>query len=215
MTVTKQKRWSIVTYKNDGWTHKAIKKKLGISNREILLWWSRFCATGDVKNSSKSGRPKITSEATDQEIINKAKTDDGNTSNQIKSSLTTTNTSPSRHTISRRLKEVGSTYKFPGKKPVLSEKNRKKGLEWSKNLLDHDFTRTVISDEKVFYLDKRDGRVCCVPGGYNVRRTRKSTVKLHVWGAITRSFKSPLKTISSKLNTRGYQKILKEELMPF
>ena len=215
MTISKAKRWSIVTYKNDGWDHKTIRKNLSINNKTLLLWFNRYQTPGDVKTVSKAGRPRATSNIIDQQIINLGQLDEGNSKNETKSSIDTFNTGPSTKTITRRLKEVGSDFRFPSKAPVVSEKNKKKRVAWSNKHLDHDFKKTVISDEKVFCLNKRDGRVWCVPSGYNHRRTRKSNVKMHIWGAITRTGKSQLEHITNRVKASDYQKILNENLIPF
>ena len=215
MTITYEKRWSIIRYKKDQWSNKAIRKKLDINNHTLLKWWNRYQQTGDVRRVDNQGRARVTTTATDNEIVSLVKEQPEKTSSKLQQQINSSNKSPSTRTVRRRLREGGGNYSFPKKAPHLTLKNKEKRLQWCKKSHNHDFNKTIFSDEKVFYLNKRDGRVWILPGGNNQRKTTKSTVKMNVWGAITRYEKSNLCHITSNINAIKYQEVLKKNMLPF
>ena len=123
------------------------------------------------------------------------------------------NVSP--QTVRRRLREQGAHYKHPYKAPTLSENNRIKRIDWSKRYQKHDWYRTVFTDEKIFYLGNETGRVWIVPGGDNVRKTKKARFKLHIWGGISYQGKTDLHEFQGRVTSQSYQKCLSSTFMKY
>ena len=105
-------------------------------------------------------------------------------------------------------------------KPILSEKNKKERIVYAIKHLkdDFDWSKWINSDEKKFNLDGPDGFHSfwafddlppeIFSKDYNVRKS------VMVWWAIWSTRKSELKEVKKKSNSKDYQEILEDALLP-
>ena len=121
----------------------------------------------------------------------------------------------STSTIRRRMKEFGAWFGRPTVQPEVSENNRKRKLQWAKDHKQHDWWKTIFSDEKYFVLGKENGRIWCFPSCDNARRSKKGRASLHIWGAISSKGKSELVIIKNTMNRWKYINIMDNNMMNF
>jgi hypothetical protein len=164
--------------------------------------------------AERSGRPRKTIPEDDDKIFNSAKSYQKEGSPKVQKVMQDENIQISISTITRRLNEQGARYKHPSYAPKLTNTNIKKRLQWALKNRTHHWKRIIFSDEKVFYFGKETGRVWCIPGADNSRKTTKARFKIHVSGGMSYQALTELKEIDGNVNTHNFQKILTEKFLP-
>lgn len=222
--IQEQLRKKVIEIYQSGKGYKAISKALGIQRttvRAIIHKWRRH---GTVVNLPRSGRPpKITPRA-QRRLIQEVTKDPTTTSKELQASLASVKVSVHASTIRKRLSKNGLHGRVPRRKPLLSKKNIKARLNFSKTHLDdpQDFWDNILwTDETKVELFGR-----CV--SHYIWRKRNTafqkkniipTVKygggsVMVWGCFAASGPGRLAVINGTMNSAVYQEILKENVRP-
>ena len=139
------------------------------------------------------------------------KTNKYSTSTEIKEELSKKNINVSKNTIVNVLHEINFSYKKPVDKPLLTEKQILKRIEWCNKYLDFNWDNVKFTDEASIWigftgkrwvdLDNDDFNLCV-----------KYPFKVHIWGSVSVNFKREIYVFTEILTGIKYIDILKENL---
>lgn len=173
--------------------------------------------------AQRSGRPKKLSERDDRQIIKIIKKNPKSTINEVIQELDKLNISVSDKTIRNTLHSKNYYGRKAIKKPLISEKNRKKRLGWCnfRKFWNEEWNKIIFSDEsrfEIFQNDSNDWVWRKPEQKYNIEclnPTVKKSDGIMVWGCFTKNKMGPLILIDGTLNAEKYIKILGQYLIPF
>lgn len=115
---------------------------------------NRYKKTESHENLKRSGRKRITSAREDRQLVRTSLKNRKKTSFELTADLFgSTEKKVSARTVRRRLQNAGLKGCKARKKPWLSDKNKKKRLQWCmehKNFTEEDWSNIVWSDESNF-----------------------------------------------------------------
>ena len=150
-------RGQIIAHHNDGLSQRKIAEKMKCSRCAVQTTLKRFMATKDVKTAQRSGRKKCTTSCEDRSLIRQSLRNRRKTSSELAAEFNEeTDAKISARTVRRRLVDHGLRGCKARKKPFISETNKKKCLQWAKNL--SEWTREQWS--KVIWSDESNYEVC-------------------------------------------------------
>jgi transposase len=175
--------------------------------------------------ASRSGRPSALNDRDVRQVKRITKKNRNKPIEQITDSVNESlSTSICSATVRNYLHEEGYYSRVALRKPFVSGKNRQKRLKWCKERKNWNIEWNYIiwSDESRYTLHQSDGRQrvwrlpkekydvdCLVPtfkhGGGGVM----------VWGCFVNNCLGPLVVIDGKINGKGYQELLRDNLLPF
>lgn len=154
--ISLEKRNRIVGAFDSGTSQNQIAKQYGIPRQtvnDIIHRWKQF---GVVDPLARSGRPKKTTPRMDRAIKFASSKARFNTPRSIGKEVGA-NVSP--RTVARRLNEYGLRARFARRKPLLSQKNIERRLQYAKDHVENQWNGILFSDEKKWKLYGSDGRV--------------------------------------------------------
>ncbi|CAM4833354.1 unnamed protein product [Rotaria magnacalcarata] len=135
MSLPLHKRYEIIFLaKNRHGPHFGINKIaeiLNCSTSTVKRWLSRWKTGKYLDDHIREGRPRVTSEAQDNSIVNAALVIDEPTSQKVQHQLQKHSLNVSERTVRRRLHEAGLQYSLPLSKPLLTSKHRQDRLQWA------------------------------------------------------------------------------------
>jgi transposase len=117
-------------------------------------------------------------------------------------------------TVRRHLIRIGYTSVLPRNKPMLTDEQRLRRLEWANAHLNDDWSRIVFSDETSIQLFGNTVRRWSKDPRNEIKRIPKNRQKIMVWGAISRKGIVGLCMFSGIMNAARYTDILKKNLVP-
>jgi transposase len=120
----------------------------------------------------------------------------------------------SRWTVQRHLKRIGYCSVLPHEKPMLTEDQRRKRLEWARCHKDDDWSRTIFSDETSVQLFRNTVRRWSKYPAGEVKRVPKCRQKVMIWGAIGPNGTIGLCLFRETMTAAKYINILKVNLLP-
>lgn len=195
--------------------------QLGLSNREIArrLRRSEKCIRTYRKNPSNYGknyhgkRPALTTR--DKRRLLRVAGQSTKSCFQLRGQL---NLSASRWSIARCLNSNNLSWRKMLKKPNLSIRHKEDRLNFCRQKMQETWNNVWFSDEKRFTLDGPD---CCSYYWHDVNKetiinpTRQNRGGgLMVWGGVSSRGKTKMCITNNKLNSKGYQDILNDFLLP-
>lgn len=209
---------------NTGTSVTDVARVMGCSRRTIHDLRTRLQQTGTTADRPRSGRPRVTTQAEDRQIVLR------HLRNRFLTATSTRNElfrgRVTAQTIRNRLRTARLHARRPYRGPILTQLHRRQRLRWAQRHLrwtQRDWNRVVFSDESRFALHFADGRVrvwrrrgernaqCCVQ---EVDRFGGGTVM--VWGAFNGHARSRLIVVQGNLTAAGYRdQVLIPELLPF
>jgi transposase len=154
--------------------------------KTVRYWRARWKETKDLSNESKSGRPRSTTVAEDEMILNELEENENPTSETINRGLKRKKVKISSRTVQRRLKEAGYRFSAPLSKPLLTTTHKKRRLEWALSMQNKDWDQIIFSDECTIRLGPIKRWRWQLKGSRKVFRTVKHPGKINVWGCFTR-----------------------------
>ncbi|KAF9420498.1 hypothetical protein HW555_003248 [Spodoptera exigua] len=143
-------RHRIVSLYEDNKTIKEISDQLGISRNTTKLWVQRWGDEGNVQHHKSNGRPKKTTLAQDDEIIETYQRNPFKRTQEVANAHQVSTT-----TIRRRLKSAGLKNRVPARKPLLTDRHKQLRLTFAYAYLNFDFTNVVF----LVFSSSSDGRV--------------------------------------------------------
>ena len=130
--LTDKQKYEIIILREQKYKINDIADKIGINRKTVMLWINSYSKNNNIERKKGSGRKKITSIDEDDYIIDIIENNNDFSLSDIKNTLNEENIILSISTIHRRLLENEYVYKFPIKKPLLTDDHKKK--DWSGQL---------------------------------------------------------------------------------
>lgn len=150
--LTTVERAAIVTLHGVGWTGRDIAEAIKCSEQTVSLWINRWNSTHSLNDADRSGRPRCTTDETDQTISLLSDKQPTLTPKDIKREL---QLPVSSHTISRRLDEIGLFGRVQETEHDLTEFDLQRRLAFANehlNWTEDKWAHVFFSDETHFYL---------------------------------------------------------------
>jgi transposase len=218
--ITYSEKLQIVAWKEGGISSSIIAKKLDRTLRGVNAFLARFAKSGSYEDAKLTGRPRKTTKTDDQHIVIAMKRKRDITAAKIKEDL---GLNIHEQTVRNRIRESGEFQSYwTMKKPWVSEKNRKKRLQWAQehlNWTEKDWRSVIWSDESPFTLFyNRCNRVWRMPGEehkkFSFTGTVKHDTKINVWGCFSFAGVGEFCRIIGNMNAPMYVEILRNYLRP-
>lgn len=217
-----EERSRLIGHLQAGCCVSAVSKTFNISRSSVYRLQGKYGATGTVKDLPRQGRPRVTQEVEDANIVLMHEGEPFKTAVETASEVG----SCSRHTVRRRLLESGLRARRPAVRPMLSAQHRLNRHQWAREHLRwtcEQWSRVLFSDEAAFQVDQKDGRIYC----YRRRNERFSQRNIQevlnkgygtvsVWGGIVGGKKTHLVRINGRLDAQQYiLQVLQPYVVPF
>ena len=165
MEISPTKRAQIVALVNSGQKQIDVAEQLGVSQQLVSLTMKRWRDTDGFDSRRRSGRPRATTAATDRAIKRAVTINPIASSSSIAAALPTP---ISARTVRRRLStECDLKANWPAKKPLLTRKNVKGRMSFSKKFKHY----TAEMWEKVLWSDECNIRLMAATPMYVCRPT--------------------------------------------
>jgi transposase len=218
-SISTEKRSSIISLLNEGYSHRQIQARTGVGKGSI----GRISKEVDGnKENHSGGRPSKLSSRDKQSIIRQitsGKLDNAVQATQFINSTISTPVCP--QTVRNVLKEAGFRSATKKKVPMLKQSHRKQRLEFAQyhaNWTVEDWKRVLWTDETKINRIGSDGKVYVWKqlGELVSDRTTTPTVKhgggnnLMVWGCMGWNGVGKLIEVQGKMNAEQYCEILEE-----
>jgi|1186.fasta_scaffold111665_1 transposase len=222
--LTDFERGEIVGLSKGGSSQREIAQILNHPKSTVGDIIKKYNEQGLTSAASRSGRPKILTERDNRHLIKVVKDNRKDTLEEITEKFNTgMKISVSKRTVQRTLHEKGYSGHAAKKKPLISEKNRKKRYGWCrmrKNWIT-EWEKIIWSDESRYELFNNDSnnwvwrkkderyKVDCL------KPTVKNSIGIMVWGCFCNNKLGPLVLIEGTLNSDRYIELLEEYLLSF
>ena len=142
-----------------GGTPTDLAKMFGTTRKVVYNIKSKYEEHGTLKDRPKSGRPRVTDQQTDEQIV------ETYTTTPMKQVLSySSEVGVSARTVVRRLNSVGLHAHRPALKPKLTENQKVNRLSWAK---EHSrwnraqWSEIFFSDEATYVVDASDRKIRC------------------------------------------------------
>ena len=124
--LTEKQKYEIIILREQNFKINEIADKMNINRKTVMTWINKFQKDNNIERKEGSGRKRKTSDSEDSYIINIIDRNNELSLMDVKNNLKEQNIIISIPTIHRRLIENDYVYKFPIKKPLLTEDHKKK-----------------------------------------------------------------------------------------
>ena len=179
--LTDKQKYEIIVLREQNYKINEIADKMNINRKTVMNWINNYEKNDNVDRKKGSGRKRITSNEDDICIVDIIENNNDLCLSDIKNILKENDINVSIETIRRRLIENEYVYKFPIKKPLLTE-NHKKRLEWCIENSNRNWNNIIFSDESAIKINgfikkkwiKKDTQV--------IEMTIKYPLKVNIWG---------------------------------
>lgn len=210
----------IIEKRKKGESYYNIAKQFHISKSGVFDICNKYKLTGKIENLHRAGAPRRTSRQDDSLIFREIRKNPFISAPEIKNQL---NLSVSTKTIKRRLNDRGVHSRVSRRKPLLSEQNKLKRLNFAKKYINKSisFWKNVIwSDESKFMLisGKQRRNVWRTKGTSLNANNITKTVKhgggsIMVWGCFSWFGTGNLHLVDGIMKADQYIQILRENLL--
>ncbi|CAF3368546.1 unnamed protein product [Rotaria socialis] len=194
--------------------HMDVAKAVHCSTSTVKYCLNRWMESKDLTDSTRSGRPRATTQKQDQRIISLAEEQPFVTAQDVTNQLERRGGAVSERTIRRRFNEAGARYSRPMSKPLLTERHRQNRLRWAQHHKTTDWNQVIFSDETTVRLNCVKGLVWNFPGKKKVIRTVKHPVKVNVWGCFSSKGFGRIVCFKQNLDAKFMCSIYKWGLLP-
>ena len=124
--LTDKQKYEIIILREHNYKINEIANKMNINRKTVMLWINNYEKNNSIERKIGSGRKKITTIDEDNYVIDIIENNNDFSLSDIKNTLEEENIILSIPTIYRRLIENEYVYKFPIKKPLLTDDHKKK-----------------------------------------------------------------------------------------
>lgn len=211
-------RHAIITLHRINWSNSAIAKHLSIKRDTVAHWISVYKATGECKSGKRSGRPRCTDEATDEDILITARVVKFTSPKKINTEL---GLGVSSKTVARRLNEGGLFGRVAVHKRIFTDEERTKRLAFAngyKHWTYDDWSKVLFSDESTIYGAGFCGRVWVmreIGERFNheyVVDQKSHPIKVNLWGSFCAAGPGYCKIFTENMDARIMSKVIDQEL---
>lgn len=199
--------------------------------KTVRLWRARAKRNPNLKRLIGSGRPRKLAPATVRFVQMRSKRNRFLTATSLAEQMNEfwkredPKMTVSRHTISRRLNDVGLKARSARKKPLLTPRNRMKRIIWAKkhkNWSIDQWKKVIWTDETCIHFVDNCGRtyVRRRPGEELKKECLRPTLKkgggkLSIWSCFHWEGVGPMRVIDGNMDGAKYHTILTEAIIPF
>ena len=222
--ISAENRGVIIFLHKKGKSQRFIAEKTGISRNGVQGVLKRWKATGESKCQPRSGRKRKSTERTDRTLVRLSLANRKLTSKELARELKESNSVElSTPTVRRRLLESGLRGCKAIKKPLLTEKQRKRRLEWARAHVKwpvEKWRKVLFSDESTFTVNNHAGNnyVRRRPNEeywpYCISPTIKHPQSIMVWSCMTAHGIGRLEIVSGMMNAMKYIDVLENKMLP-
>ena len=219
-----EKRGIIIYLHKQGKSIKFIAKECGLSRTGVRGVLKRWKETGESKCKPRPGRTRKSTTTTDRTLVRLSLSNRKLTSSELSRDLReSTGTKLSAPTVRRRLLENGLRGCEAICKPLLSDKQRKRRLEWARSHVHwpvEKWHRVLFSDESTFTVNNHAGNnyVRRRPKEqyrpYCISPTIKHPQSIMVWGCMAANGVGRLEVVSGMMNGTKYIDVLERKMLP-
>ena len=213
--LTEVERSAIVALDKLGWRHKDIAQTLKCSENTVSLWVSRWREQHSVADADRSGRPRCTTDATDQDMMLYSDSHVNDVPKDIQREL---ELDCSARTIRRRLNEI-DLHTCVQRAEHENVRARIAFAEGYSRWTEEDWSRVMFSDETHFYLGHHGREYVQRPPGaaldpkYTRKENERLEGKVSLWGCICAGGLGHAELYDESFNARRYQSILQLNLV--
>lgn len=212
-------RAAIITLHHEGYTGIDIAGKLHCSENTVSLWLDRWQHTRSLEDSERSGRPRCTTDETDQDI---GVLSDEKPKLTPKGIISELRLPVSPHTISRRLDEIGLFGCVQETEHALTEFDLQRRLAFAnqyKEWTADQWCQVFFSDECNFYLGQHGRQYVRRPAGMShdpkyMRQQEQLSGKVSLWGCICAAGLGHAELYAGSLDSTRHRDILRSNLVP-
>jgi transposase len=211
--LTLVERAAVITLHGIGWTGRDIAKEIHCSENTVSLWLNRWNETHSLDDDDKNGRPRCTTDDTDQEI--------GLYSNAHHKALPTDivremQLPTSVRTIRRRLCEIDLHTYVQRREYSFTEFDLRRRIAFAEgysNWGDDEWSRVLWSDHTLFPLDYQTREYVMRPPGHGCDKEYLDQEKrlqgaVWLWGCICADGLGHAELYEGTLDAAHYQRIL-------
>jgi transposase len=188
-----------------------IKRRTDIGLSTIYYNLKKLKETGGVAQKKGAGRPKKITSSVTRAISQFIRRTPTISVGKLVRRLEDKGVRVGRETVRRHLCAAGYKNSLPLATPMLTAAHKEKRLEWAREHLNDDWSRTLFSDETSFQLF-RNTITQWYKHSRPIRRVPKNRQKIHMWGAFCASGKTNVFCFSETMNAPFYVDILKKQL---
>jgi len=216
--LTTVERAAIITLHGVGWTGRDIAEAIKCSEQTVSLWVSRWNSTHSLDDAERSGRPRCTTDDTDQSIGILSDKKPTLTPKDIRREM---QLPVSPHTISRRLDEIGLLGRVQESEHELTEFDLQRRLAFANEHLNKSedwWARVFFSDETHFYLGHHGRTYVRRPVGAShdpkyLRQEKQLHGKVSLWGCICAEGLGHAELYAGSLDSTRHRDILRHSLL--
>jgi transposase len=216
--LTEVERAAIVTLHKVDWLHKDIAQVIKCSENTVSQWVNRWCDDHSVVDGDRSGRPRCTTDGTDQDIGLLSVSKPTLTPKDIKREL---QLPVSPHTISRRLDDIGLYGRVQETEHEMDEFDIQRRLAFANQYLhwtEGQWSRVFFSDETHFYLGHHGRTYVRRPVGMShdpkyMQSVKQLHGKVSLWGCICAEGLGHAELYAGSLDSTRHRDILRHSLI--
>ena len=207
--LTEVERSAIVTLDKLGWLHRNIAEAIHCSENTVSLWVNRWCDEHSVADAERSGRPRCTTDDTDQDIMLHS---DAHVNDNPKDIQREMELECSSRTIRRRLNEI-DLHSCVQRAEHENVRARIACAEGYNRWTEDDWCRVMFSDETHFYLGHQGREYVQRPPGaaldpkYTRKENQQLKGKVSLWGCICAGGLGHAELYVDSLDAHRYQTI--------
>ena len=222
--ISAEQRGVIIYLYNEGKSQRFIAKKTGTSRKGVQGVLKRWIETRDAKCQPRSGRKRKSTKRSDRTLVRislgNRRLNSKELARELKESSGVELSAP---TVRRRLLENGLRGCKARKKPLLTEKQRKRRLDWARSHVKwpiEKWRKVLFSDESTFTVNNHAGNnfVRRKPEEeyrpYCISPTIKHPQSIMVWGCMAANGIDRLKVVSGMMNGTKYIDVLENKMLP-
>lgn len=211
-------RAAIVTLHGLGWTGRDIAQELHCDEHAVTRWVHRWQETRSLEDGERSGRPRCTTDETDQKIGLLSDNQPTLTPKDIRREM---QLPVSPHTISRRLDEIGLWGCVQESEHDLDEFDLQRRLAFANQYLHwtaDQWARVFFSDETHFYLGHHGRTYVRRPVGAShdpkyMQQEKQLHGKVSLWGCICAEGLGHAELYTGSLDSTRHRDILRHNLI--
>jgi transposase len=211
--LTTVERAAIITLHGIGWTVGDIAHELHCSENTVSLWLKRWEETRSLEDSERSGRPRCTSDETDQEV---GLYSDAHVNALPRGIVRALELPVSLRTVRRRLNEIDLHTFVKRKEHAFTELDLRRRIAFAEgyaNWKEAEWKRVLWSDHTLFTLDNQGREYVQRPPGKAcdpkyLGQTERLEGAVWLWGCICADGLGHAELYEGTLDAARYQSIL-------
>ncbi len=199
-----------------------LSKQYNVDISTITRLYKKYQETQSTKDLPKSGRPKLLTEHSERQAVRYIVSGECSTAVQVQKKLQVDHQiKVSTQTVRRTFKSNGLKSAVKAKKPLLTDRHKKKRYEFAKKYRHwtfDDWSKVIWSDESKYNVFGSDGKEYCWKHKGEPLKDQhiKGTIKfggggIFVWGCMTAAGIGYLCKIDGGLDAALYCQILEED----